>query len=59
MANSNTPISFPLGGTMYTQKRRICDATMRVDSQHATLDSAEHGGPCDDTRLTCQIELCH
>jgi len=30
------------GGTTYMQKQCIRGATVRVDSPHATLDSAEH-----------------
>jgi len=30
------------GDTTYTQKLRIRGVTMRVDSPHATSDSAEH-----------------
>jgi len=53
------------GCAMYTQKQRILGATVRVDSpQHATLDSADDWGLCDDIHFACFIVtnvqvLCH
>jgi len=35
----------------HSQQQRIRGGTMRVNSPHATSDSAEHWGPCDDKLL--------
>jgi len=45
------------GGATYTHKQRICASAVRVASQLAISDIAEHWGPRDDSRLTCKLWL--
>jgi len=45
------------GGAMYTQKQHLCGGTVRVDSPHATSDSAVHWGNCNDRHLICILHL--
>jgi len=40
------------------KKHSHCGATYTCDSPHATSDSAEHWGPCDNSRLTILVSLC-